>query len=201
MIACNVIGLLILLMYGYDTAECRSRPGNVPTPEYKTKDETSEEYNNKLKGSSGPEIEATYSGHKKINAHDESKLLPTINRTDRFLLATTTAPTPAQKSRKCHVCRGSPQICEQLYVLEECPADKQFCINELTNKEDASRTVNRRCGTQDECDSGWYQTYADDDKCTNFDEKLVYTSDFYCEYCCNEDGCNKLVNPPNTWTP
>ncbi|KAH3860390.1 hypothetical protein DPMN_023289 [Dreissena polymorpha] len=47
-------------------------------------------------------------------------------------------------TEKCHVCRGSPQICEQHYMLEECPADKQFCINELTNKEDASRTVNRR---------------------------------------------------------
>ncbi|KAH3881747.1 hypothetical protein DPMN_005674 [Dreissena polymorpha] len=102
---------------------------------------------------------------------------------------------------KCHVCRGTPQICEQLYVLQECPADKQFCINELTNKEDASRTVNRRCGTQDECDNGWHQTYSADGKCIGFDENLVYTTDFYCEYCCNEDGCNKLVHPPITWTP
>ncbi|KAH3881648.1 hypothetical protein DPMN_005574 [Dreissena polymorpha] len=125
-----------------------------------------------------------------------STALPTTTTTSE----TTTAPTSAD-TRKCHVCRGTPQICEQLYVLQECPADKQFCINELTNKEDASRTVNRRCGTQNECDSGWYQTYSDDDKCTQFDENLVYTTDFYCEYCCNEDGCNKLVNPPSPWSP
>ncbi|XP_052285147.1 SCO-spondin-like isoform X5 [Dreissena polymorpha] len=125
-----------------------------------------------------------------------STALPTTTTTSE----TTTAPTSVV-TRKCHVCRGTPQICEQLYVLQECPADKQFCINELTNKEDASRTVNRRCGTQDECDNGWHQTYSADGKCIGFDENLVYTTDFYCEYCCNEDGCNKLVHPPITWTP
>ncbi|KAH3741403.1 hypothetical protein DPMN_048128, partial [Dreissena polymorpha] len=42
MIACNVIGLFILLMHGYATAEYLSRPRNVSSPQYKKKDEKAE---------------------------------------------------------------------------------------------------------------------------------------------------------------
>ncbi|KAH3881731.1 hypothetical protein DPMN_005658 [Dreissena polymorpha] len=102
---------------------------------------------------------------------------------------------------KCHMCNGSLQFCESEYALQECPAGKEFCINELTNSNDTSRTVNRRCGTYNDCNDGWYFKYSDDDKFTGFEENYVYTEDFYCEYCCNEDGCNGLVNPPKKWRP
>ncbi|XP_052264984.1 uncharacterized protein LOC127867694 isoform X3 [Dreissena polymorpha] len=86
MIACNVIGLLILLTHVYDTAEYLSKPRNVSSPQYKTKDERSKDYNIQLKGSDCSEIRVTYSGHKKIHANDDLTILPTISRTGRFLL-------------------------------------------------------------------------------------------------------------------
>ena len=58
-----------------------------------------------------------------------------------------------------------------------------------------------RCGTLQECHDGWFQKYSSYDRCINFDELYIYTTDFYCEFCCSTDNCNDLINPEDKYHP
>ncbi|XP_052774151.1 uncharacterized protein LOC128212847 [Mya arenaria] len=107
----------------------------------------------------------------------------------------------ATTHRSCFVCAGPLAICESLFKSVTCPVDKQFCINELTNRADASRKVVRRCGTQQECHDSWLNGTSSSGKCANFDQIFVYTSQFTCDYCCTSDNCNLQVNPTDQFNP
>ncbi|XP_053376882.1 SCO-spondin-like [Mercenaria mercenaria] len=108
---------------------------------------------------------------------------------------------PVIKPRSCFTCEGPPVICERLNSPSKCPPEKQFCINTLNNFRDATRTVDMRCGTREECKNGWFDKYAKDSKCTNFDQSYIYTNQFHCEFCCDTDNCNQIINPSNKWSP
>ncbi|KAL4226916.1 hypothetical protein ACF0H5_014894 [Mactra antiquata] len=101
----------------------------------------------------------------------------------------------------CHVCDSTPDLCEFDYHSAECPLDKRFCINSVENFENAMRNIVRKCGTRDECKSGWYDTTSLDDKCTTFSEDFIYANNFNCEFCCEGDNCNEKVNMDNKWSP
>ncbi|XP_053377851.1 coadhesin-like isoform X2 [Mercenaria mercenaria] len=115
--------------------------------------------------------------------------------------STTTTIALPTTPRSCFTCQGPPVICEKLNFPADCPLEKQFCINSLSNFKNASRIVDMRCGTRKECQTGWFEKYSTDDKCTSFDQTYLYTSRFDCEFCCNEDNCNQFINPAIKWHP
>ncbi|XP_060581396.1 SCO-spondin-like [Ruditapes philippinarum] len=128
---------------------------------------------------------------------DNSCALPTTTTTGP---PTTTTPLPTVP-RSCFLCQGPPQICEKVNFPADCPLEKQYCINTLTNFQNASRLVEMKCGTRADCQKGWFERYSSDDKCTSFDQAFIYTNRFDCEFCCASDNCNQFVNPPNKWHP
>ncbi|XP_053377847.1 SCO-spondin-like isoform X2 [Mercenaria mercenaria] len=115
--------------------------------------------------------------------------------------STTTTTALPTTPRSCFLCQGPPVICEKLNFPAECPLEKQFCINSLSNFKNASRIVDMRCGTREECQTGWFEKYSSDDKCTSFDQTYIYTNRFDCEFCCNDDDCNQFINPTTKWHP
>ncbi|XP_060600666.1 thrombospondin-2-like, partial [Ruditapes philippinarum] len=122
-----------------------------------------------------------------------TKSTPTTSTTTTTLLPTV--------PRSCFLCQGPPQICEHVNFPADCPLEKQYCINTLTNFRNASRLVEMKCGTRDDCQKGWFERYSSDDKCTAFDQAFIYTNRFDCEFCCASDNCNQFVNPSNKWHP
>ena len=47
---------------------------------------------------------------------------------------------------ECYTCTGPASICENLYTPKQCTSDEPYCINDVTNNADGTRTVNRRWG-------------------------------------------------------
>jgi len=94
--------------------------------------------------------------------------------------------TPCPEDRKknyCATCSGPEFLCEKLFDIQECPDDKPFCINQITNRKDGTRSVVRGCGTQATCYKEWFLGSSDDDKCTKWDDQFL-TLDFDCTFCC-----------------
>ncbi len=93
-----------------------------------------------------------------------------------------------------------PDICEMLTQEKVCDQNTPFAMNVLQNNNDGSRTVERKCATQDECYSEWWQGTSDVDKCRRFDENFVMTLKFDCTWCCTGKNCNAGIKPPrNTY--
>jgi len=94
--------------------------------------------------------------------------------------------TPCPEDRKknyCATCSGPEFLCEKLFDIQECPDDKPFCINQITNRKDGTRSVVRGCGTTDTCYKEWFLGSSDIDKCRNWDDQFR-TLDFDCTFCC-----------------
>ena len=111
-------------------------------------------------------------------------------------------PNDPYKTNKCTVCRGPAKVCEQLHTVTDCAWPNNMCANVLSNADDGSRTVNRFCASADYVRNVWFMQYSDEDKCTKFDENMVYTQEFDCAYGCVGDNCNAKIMPDNGgWTP
>ena len=102
----------------------------------------------------------------------------------------------------CQVCTGPPQICEQLFHETTCSWPNNVCINELTNHDNGTREVIRRCGNADEANRDWYRGTSNNDLCrpsvgtsVGFDNTNIITREFECTYACVTDNCNKPVSP------
>lgn len=133
-----------------------------------------------------------------LSCSENTCLLTTTPTTTRASTTTTEVPdTP----RSCFQCLGPPIICEKLNAPQDCPIEKQYCINTLQNFRNASRIVDMRCGTRTECQTGWFEKYSSDDKCTKFTSDYIYTNQFDCEFCCDTDNCNARINPDKKWHP
>ena len=111
-------------------------------------------------------------------------------------------PTDPYKPNKGSVCRGPAKVCEQLRTVTDCAWPNNMCANVLNNADDGSRTVNRFCASADYVRNVWFMQYSDEDKCTKFNESMVYTQEFNCAYGCVGDNCNAKIMPENGgWTP
>ena len=110
------------------------------------------------------------------------------------------SPATAYKAMQCEVCSGPPVICENVHTTKACEWPMNVCVNELTNHADTGRQVVRGCGNEENAFIEWFQKYSANDKCVNFNDRFVYTAEFYCSYSCASDNCNKPVNPANKWT-
>ncbi|XP_052259949.1 coadhesin-like [Dreissena polymorpha] len=93
----------------------------------------------------------------------------------------------------CTVCKVNPQLCFVLTKVEMCP--DSYCINEVTNKEDGSKWVDRRCGTFDECENDWWHSTSDDPDCQDYKPDQNTLKDIHCTYCCTADNCNRDIKP------
>ncbi|XP_052261543.1 MAM and LDL-receptor class A domain-containing protein 1-like [Dreissena polymorpha] len=94
---------------------------------------------------------------------------------------------------QCTLCKVNPQLCFVLTKVEMCP--DSYCINEVTNKEDGSKWVDRRCGTYDECENDWWHSTSDDPDCQDYKPDQNTMKDIHCTYCCTTDNCNRDIKP------
>ncbi|XP_052253855.1 uncharacterized protein LOC127860085 isoform X2 [Dreissena polymorpha] len=109
---------------------------------------------------------------------------------------TTTGPRGTSETTtaiQCTLCKVNPQLCFVLTKVEMCP--DSYCINEVTNKEDGSKWVDRRCGTYDECENDWWHSTSDDPDCQDYKPDINSYKDIHCTYCCTTDNCNRDIKP------
>ncbi|XP_052236313.1 multiple epidermal growth factor-like domains protein 10 isoform X7 [Dreissena polymorpha] len=106
---------------------------------------------------------------------------------------TAVRPTAAPQPIQCTVCKVNPQLCFVLTKLETCP--DSYCINEVTNNEDGSKWIDRRCGTYDECENDWWHSTSDDPDCQEYKPNENTMKDIHCTYCCTTDNCNMDIKP------
>ncbi|WAR26634.1 hypothetical protein MAR_012338, partial [Mya arenaria] len=101
----------------------------------------------------------------------------------------------------CTVCNNVPPLCFQLHHVASCP--EPYCINEVTNTADGSKTISRRCGTLRECNSDWWHTTSDDPDCQTYNPNGNVNKYIHCTFCCTTENCNADVVPkPGTlYTP
>jgi prepilin-type N-terminal cleavage/methylation domain-containing protein len=106
-----------------------------------------------------------------------------------------------EERRTYRMCLPVPGIpCEQLTEEVVCDENAPFAMNILHNNDDGSRTVDRKCATEDECHSEWWLGTSDVDKCRRFNDNSVMTLKFDCTWCCTGKNCNAGVKPPrNTY--
>ncbi|XP_061165624.1 uncharacterized protein LOC133174527 [Saccostrea echinata] len=122
---------------------------------------------------------------------------PTLSTT--IPITTTTSSTPTS----CYLCNGMPIfICEQFSTPLQCDTvDQQFCLNELVNYKDGSRTLNRRCATEQECRKEWWERTSDRQECSGYDPTSYTAIHFECSFCCTSPLCNKNIIPVDLYTP
>ncbi|WAR24962.1 hypothetical protein MAR_010666 [Mya arenaria] len=111
----------------------------------------------------------------------------------------TTTTTPQGIS--CTVCNNVLPLCFQLHHVASCP--EPYCINEVTNTADGSKTIIRRCGTLHECNTEWWGKTSDDPDCQTYNPNGNVNKYIHCTFCCTTENCNADVVPkPGTlYTP
>nr|XP_011416531.2 mucin-5AC isoform X2 [Crassostrea gigas] len=114
----------------------------------------------------------------------------TTATTTTTILTTTTAAHP-----ECYICTGPVTLCENLYAPQSCTSDKPFCINEVNNNSDGTRTVARRCASKTECIQNWWLGSSSRSECAGFDPTSPTLDQFSCSFCCTTPLCNKNIVP------
>ena len=89
-----------------------------------------------------------------------------------------------------------PELCGQATIEKVCDQNTPFAMNVVKNTIDGNQTFERKCATESECLSEWWQGTSDVDKCRLFDSNSIYTIDFDCSYCCTGKNCNAGIRPP-----
>ncbi|XP_061194938.1 uncharacterized protein LOC133203105 [Saccostrea echinata] len=121
------------------------------------------------------------------------------------ILSTTTPSTTASPSNSssCYLCNGMPiYICEQFSTPLQCEHDdQQFCLNILVNNRDGSRTLDRRCVNEQECQQEWWEKTSDRPECSGYDPASYTPKYFTCSYCCTTPLCNKNIVPKDLYVP
>ncbi|XP_062601477.1 uncharacterized protein LOC134263185 [Saccostrea cucullata] len=128
----------------------------------------------------------------------------TPTSTTRAPTSTTTTPTSTTSTpTSCYLCDGIPTfLCERLSTPLTCnSADQQFCINKLVNNRDGSRTLDRRCATEQECRHEWWEKTSDRQQCVGYDQNSFTTTHFECSFCCTTPKCNKNIVPDDLFVP
>ena len=96
---------------------------------------------------------------------------------------------------ECTVCKVNPQLCFVLTKKTQCEFPKNTCISEVTNKEDGSKWVDRRCGTYVEANDDWWHSTSDDPDCQDYKPDQNTMKDIHCTYACTTANCNSNVKP------
>lgn len=96
---------------------------------------------------------------------------------------------------ECTVCKVNPQLCFVLTKKTQCEFPKNTCISEVTNKEDGSKWVDRRCGTYVEANDDWWHSTSDDPDCQDYKPDQNTMKDIHCTYACTTANCNNKVKP------
>ena len=96
---------------------------------------------------------------------------------------------------ECTVCKVNPQLCFVLTKKTQCEFPKNTCISEVTNQQDGSKWVDRRCGTYDEANLDWWHSTSDDPDCQDYKPDQNTMKDIHCTYACTTANCNSNVKP------
>ncbi|XP_060591307.1 SCO-spondin-like isoform X2 [Ruditapes philippinarum] len=96
---------------------------------------------------------------------------------------------------KCYQCDIDHQgtLCTK---IKQTDCHEPYCVNELTSLADGTRIIDRRCGTQHECDTNWWAHTRNREECMLNDVNRTLTSDRRCTFCCVNELCNADVIPP-----
>ncbi|XP_062602852.1 uncharacterized protein LOC134264577 [Saccostrea cucullata] len=123
----------------------------------------------------------------------------TPTSTTTIPITTSTSSTPTS----CYLCNGMPiYICEQFSTPLQCATpDQQFCLNILVNRRDGSRTLDRRCVTEQECRKEWWEKTSDRQECSGYNPSSYTAMEFTCSFCCSGSQCNKNIIPDNLYAP
>ncbi|KAK3720935.1 hypothetical protein RRG08_047501 [Elysia crispata] len=128
------------------------------------------------------------------------------DNTISFLPKITPAPV---SSRSCLQC-GDPvsgKPCGPgdllLGMSQPCPANHNFCMNDIYEKAGDGKTIYKRCVDEAECKNKWFKESSDSPECTEYNPRGSVTSDLTCHFCCTSDGCNIPTKPVEStlWTP
>lgn len=96
----------------------------------------------------------------------------------------------------CQVCSGPPFLCEVVHETQTCSYPTNYCVNKVTNYQDGTKDVVRRCGNHVDAWKDWFRGSSDNDRCRKFDQDNEQRLDFSCTFTCIEDGCNNDLHPP-----
>ncbi|XP_048750656.2 uncharacterized protein LOC125662472 [Ostrea edulis] len=115
----------------------------------------------------------------------------TAKPTTATTIESTTAPPPM-----CHTC--SNVTCTGA-DLQECNTGSEYCMNTMTQTRDGSRTISRRCVSENECYNKWWIVSADNPSCLSKTNTPTGKLDnpIECNFCCKGAGCNKLMRIPD----
>lgn len=123
---------------------------------------------------------------------------PKDQQTTSFM-TTPVTPKPIRPI-SCMLCSGPSFICENRFHSEVCPdASHQYCINDMNNNRDGTRTVERRCATRTDCENDWWRATSDRQECTTYNPRIAYAYVFKCSFCCQGDNCNLKLIPDNLY--
>nr|XP_022326650.1 uncharacterized protein LOC111126372 [Crassostrea virginica] len=112
-----------------------------------------------------------------------------------------TNPPSGHVRGECYTCNGIHiYICEQFSTPTHCAEDKPYCINDLINNKDGSRTLDKRCASKTECVQSWNGT-SDRPECTGYDPSRYIADAFSCSFCCTTPLCNQNIVPRDLYTP
>jgi type IV pilus assembly protein PilA len=96
---------------------------------------------------------------------------------------------------ECTVCKVNPQLCFVLTKQTQCEFPKNTCISEVTNYDDGSKIVDRRCGTYQEANLDWWHSTSDDPDCQDYKPDQNTMKYMHCTYACTTANCNSNVKP------
>nr|XP_034319194.1 uncharacterized protein LOC105345443 isoform X1 [Crassostrea gigas] len=129
---------------------------------------------------------------------------PTTTSTERTTTATTTTTSTTTKAAvttppipQCHTC-DSVNCTDG--DLQECNTGTEYCMNTLRQGGDGSRTITRRCVSENECFDKWWIVTADDPKCLSKQNTPTGKAGepIECNFCCKGAGCNRLMRIPDS---
>lgn len=128
-------------------------------------------------------------------SHTTTTDMPTTTPT---MPTTTTTPSTTMPvaNNSCNLCNGMPiYICEEYFSPMKCEAGQYFCMNDLVNHKDGSRTLDRRCVTEKECRTQWWDDTSNRQECANYDPNRYVAESFSCSFCCTGSLCNNNIVP------
>ncbi|KAK6195159.1 hypothetical protein SNE40_000639 [Patella caerulea] len=122
---------------------------------------------------------------------------PTSQTMNVFKRKTTTPIVKTQKphiTRICHVCEYP--FCDMDFeAVEACVEWKPYCMNYVKIDESGSKSIQKRCVSEVECDYEWLNKTSTRQECQFFDNNKIYTTPFSCQFCCQTNNCNRNTVP------
>lgn len=106
-------------------------------------------------------------------------------------------PQGDRVTRTCLTCgENGIDVCDVIYEETQCAYPTNYCMNVISNKNDGTKTVERKCSPFEDVVKQWWMATSDEQVCQDYIPDRVVNSEFVCSFACTEDKCNLDQKPP-----